>query len=505
MKLIMILSFSLFLPQCLTACASGGCAGVFVSNRLPIAITTTVLPLTGGVDYYVSDCDTGADIDCVPGDDSNDGLSPATAWRTYDRAQDQFGQLNPGDSIRFAKGGSHVTAGSNLWINYNSIVTSPVTVYDYQPTWGSGDEGQPIILQNQANHVFNFSVPGDATVQKGYTFKNLDIQCTVAAKAFFIYDDVDDVLIDNVNIEGCSTGVHTAHSGICSGSAPDCNGVNDRLTIRNSTIANNSNMGFLGVADDLVIENNTFSNNGAGTVFNHNIYIAGGNNGRVSGNTLYKNALDDNGICRGTSFVVHGVVDGLLIEDNIVHEDIGKAGYGCWGIAVGPGYSTVESYTNMTIRGNQIHDVGNVAIGVAACDSCVIENNTVTHNQAYSTVAIKAPESQRAADDIMMTAVQIRNNTIHIGSASSGGVGIRLGGEGINHQVTNNIIQYDGIDSFRCFDFNLPLGSYDDINYNICSYDMTSSGLWEENRVSDLVSWKQTGFGANSQYLNTGL
>ena len=59
------------------------------------------LDASAGTLYYVCDCGTGADPDCVPGDDGNDG-SAATPWRSYDVARQAFGQtLNAGDALLF--------------------------------------------------------------------------------------------------------------------------------------------------------------------------------------------------------------------------------------------------------------------------------------------------------------------------------------------------------------------------------------------------------------------
>ena len=49
------------------------------------------LDASAGALYYVCDCGSGADTDCVPGDDGNDG-SQATPWRSYDAARQAFGQ-----------------------------------------------------------------------------------------------------------------------------------------------------------------------------------------------------------------------------------------------------------------------------------------------------------------------------------------------------------------------------------------------------------------------------
>ena len=137
------------------------------------------------------------------------------------------------------------------------------------------------------------------------------------------------------------------------------------------------------------------------------------------GNELYRSAIVD-GECAGVSFVVHGEHDGLLIEGNLVREDLGAAGGGCWGIAVDTGYGEAELFRNVTIRGNRVINVGNVAIGLNACENCLVENNVVVHEQSFGTRGIAAPNRDRDAADLAMTGVTIRNNSIFIGADAGG-------------------------------------------------------------------------------------
>ena len=451
--------------------------------------------------YYVSDCGVGADPDCQPGDDSNDGISPATAWRTYDRAQDKWSNLVPGESILFARGGVYEVVGSNQWVNTSSTVNDPVTLSDYQPNWGSGNEQLPRIVQNQNDFVFSLADGGSAEVEQGYVFKNLYIQCNLSEsnnKAFFLYNDVDDVTIDTVTIDSCRIGVHAATSNPCSSSAQNCNGKSDRLTIKNATIINNSSQGFLGSSEDLIIESTDFIANGSESSFDHNIYISNSSGARISGNTLYQSTLDVNGACSGVSLVVHGETDGMIIENNTIYEDLGKANPNCWGISVDPGYNSAEGFTNIIIRNNTITNVGNVSIGIASCENCSIEDNIITQNQAIGVTGINAPVRQRGSNDLIMNEVNIHGNSIHFGADSSG-TAISLGTEGTNHQITYNLIRFDGSSGFNCFKFDLAYSSYTDIDFNKCSYESSADGEWVDG-VGDLATWQQaSGFSQNSE------
>src|SRR5580692_446961 len=72
---------------------------------------------TSGTIYYVCDCQAGAASNCQAGDDTNDGTDPSTPWQTYDKAQTQFANLQPGDTIAFCKGGVIAGDTKNPWVN----------------------------------------------------------------------------------------------------------------------------------------------------------------------------------------------------------------------------------------------------------------------------------------------------------------------------------------------------------------------------------------------------
>ena len=71
-------------------------------------------------------------------------------------------------------------------------------------------------------------------------------------------------------------------------------------------------------------------------------------------NSLYQSAIVD-GKCSATSLTVHGTVDDLVIENNLIKEDVGAVTDYCWGISVDPGYTTVEEeFHNIVIRKENI-------------------------------------------------------------------------------------------------------------------------------------------------------
>jgi hypothetical protein len=448
------------------------------------------------VTYYVCDCTAGADANCIPGDDGNGGTDPGEPWRTYETARSQFGGLAAGDAIRFCRGGAFTLdqAGS-AWVNGNCTAANPCTVGDYAPPWGSGDENRPILRRVTDSYGFSLADSGYATREEGYVFENLDLRCAACdtGNGFFLFNDVDDVLIDNVRMDGFGIGVHLAGSNECDSSDPTCNGISERLTVRRATIVNSGGQGFLGGGDGLVIEDSYFESNGGGTMFDHNIYISSGNDVRISGNELYRSSLDGEGQCRGVSLVGHGVITDLIIENNFVHEDVGLAGQGCWGVAIDPAYGGAERFEDVVIRGNRVVNVGNVAIGVGACVDCLIENNVVIHYQDFGVNAIAVPDRDPGSGDAETTNVTVRNNSILV---SSGGRGIRVYEEGTSHQIVSNAIQYTGdSSSWQCLQTDLPASRYEAIDYNVCGFE---HGDWAVG-ADDLAAWQALGWGVHSQ------
>ena len=436
-------------------------------------VVHTIEAVSTGTVYYVSDCEAGKDDDCIAGSDSNDGLSMANAWKTYDKAQDIFASLDPGDEIRFAKGGSFLVAGSTKWINTSSTAENPLIIADYVPTWQSGDEGKPIITQTADSYVFSFRDGGSAEVEQGYNMLNLSLICTavdpIYSAGVLISNDVDDVILDNLDIDGCNIGVYSNSGSTCSESAPTCNRANDRLTLRNSNITNSPGMGFLGEGNDLVIENNFFTANGTDATYHHNLYISGDlDTGRISGNTLYQSALNGSGECAAVSLVVHGVVNDLTIDNNTIYEDMGKVTWGCQGIAIDHGYVSYESFTNIIIRDNIITNLGRVSIGVSECINCIIESNDITQNQTVlgTSTGIKAPSKDPNGQNAVLTGLTVRGNEITFGNDASG-TAITVGTEGTNHVITNNVVVYGGVESFTCISTDLAAEHYT-ISGNTC-------------------------------------
>lgn len=475
--------------------ADGGGGGPIATPECP---ALGLDPLAGAI-HYVCDCGVDGAPGCVPGNDANDGLSPQTPWRTYAQARTRFASLAPGDSVAFCRGGAFDAQSGGAWVNSSCLADQRCVVRDYDPPGSTGNLPRPILHVAAGGNAFDLADGGNADHEEGYIIMHLDLRGSGSGQGVFAYNDVDDVLLCDLSIDSFDLGVHAAGSNP---PAAGSDGANQRIVLRSSQVTNNGGQGWLGGCDGCAVEYTQLRNNGFETaVFNHNIYFSESSGGvamgmRAIGNDLYQSAMVG-GQCSAVSLVVHGQHDGLLIEGNTVREDVGAAGDGCWGIAVDSGYAEAESFRNVIVRGNTVINVGNLGIGLNACEGCLVENNVVIHTQSFDTRAIAIPDRARNPDDSPLTDTTVRNNSIYVGAAA-GGAGMRVGGEGSGHVVVSNAIHYAGSrGGWACMILDLPAGSYAAVDYNLCFFAGTN-GEWVEG-AGDLATWSAaSGFDTNS-------
>jgi hypothetical protein len=112
-------------------------------------------------------------VDSQSGNDGNSGLSPLSAWRTINRANQPV--YAPGDSILLKRGGSW--QGTGFKANGNGDAQSPIILADYgDPNLprpiidGVGTHEPAVLLQN----VQNWIVRNLELTQHGQTPQNLD-------------------------------------------------------------------------------------------------------------------------------------------------------------------------------------------------------------------------------------------------------------------------------------------------------------------------------------------
>ncbi len=477
-------------------------------NKYLIILMLIFPCVSQSTDFYVCDCEDGSAIACVIGDDNNDG-SLANPFRSLTKANQTFNTVSAGDSVNFCKGGAWSTSSNLRWVNPMCQHDNRCLISDYTSLWAVGDEQKPLINFLNGVHGFNLSDSGNAEHEEGYTIENLDLRGSNDGAGVLIANDVDDVILNNLSISNFWFGVNLASSNDCNPNDPSCDGKNDRITLKESAVQFNDVQGWLGSSNDVEILNNYFSDNGSRSLFDHNIYISASShevtNGIViSGNELYRNTLDVDGMCSAVSLVVHGQHDTMVIKNNKIWEDEGTVLPGCWGIAIDNGHSEPEGFTNILIQGNNIINVGRVGIGVGACDNCVIENNIISNTQELATRAILAPDRSLGPGDLPLDNITVRNNSIYISNAQ-GGTGVTVGESGNNHIIVSNAIHYTGTsNSFNCLDVDLPTSNYLAIDNNICFTPSANNAEWANN-FGNLSQWQQSsGFSNNSSELNPG-
>ena len=480
-------------------------AAAMFSNNL---ITDTSSP-TGkqiqsqGIDYYICDCAEGAHPNCIPGDDSNSGTSVNSPWRTWNKARTKFNNLNPGETIAFCRGGAFDTRGApgneRRWNNDKCEANKRCTITAYSSKWG-GSTAEPIVTSD--NIVFNLAKSGH---EEGYNILNLNLKGEEVGSAIFLMDQITDVTLDNLKIDGFLRAVQVAG---------DATGI-ERIYLKNSRILNNGDQGWVGGCKECIIKNNYFENNGfINPILDHSIYFSGENgdsdNSIIANNEIYHSNSNEDGLCDGTSLVVHGNIKNLTIERNYFHEN--ESDNGCWGISVNAKYAIPdEQFDNLIIRRNRLINMGAKSIGCESCTNSIIENNLIISNsEGYSVTGIEIPNQIESPDDISTRNVQVRGNTIYFGQ-NTRGTGIYLGDEFNNPEEggefisTNNIVYYEGTNNdFKCFTYDLPLNYYTEIDNNICYTPNAPNSKWVGGlqEYQTLAEWQtNTNFGDNS--LNT--
>jgi hypothetical protein len=143
-----------------------------------------------------------------------------------------------GDSVLFCRGEQFPVDVDVRIYNNNCGPSSPCTLSSY----GSEELPKPT-LSSLDQVVLNFQNGGSAQPDGGYVVRGLNIVSGSITKknAIVLYNDVDDVILDDLHIEGFRIGVY---SGGSNSLAPLTNGINDRLVLKNSVIINNSSIGF---------------------------------------------------------------------------------------------------------------------------------------------------------------------------------------------------------------------------------------------------------------------
>jgi len=374
----------------------------------PVILKDEVIANTGGT-YFV----------CGTGSDENDGLSPSTPWRTFTRAMWRFNLLQAGESINFCRGDVFYDGSTSRLANYNCTADNKCRIGDYYADVDSISAGleRPKIINADGAKLFDFQDGGNADQDGGYLIENLILESVTAnSAAIYLYNDVDDLTIRNVKIDGFKVGINAQGTNALNEGS---NKQNERIIFENNQVVNNASQGWLGSCSDCEIRFNYFENNGYNRVMlDHNLYFSAhdATNVLIANNTL-KKSTNINGICQGVSLVMHGVGKNITIENNLIEEEANKAWAGCWGIAVDTGYSTEESFEHLIIRGNTVINTGNLGIGCSSCVDVLIENNTIINENDMNFTGVSVPN--RSEDTLKSSGIVVQNNKVVLSSSSN--------------------------------------------------------------------------------------
>jgi len=468
-------------------------------------------PTITGTTYYVCDCATsgaaGAQptgqqpaAGCTGGNDGLAGTSPATAWRTYGKAQGQFASLNAGDAILFCNGGTWDLTGASSyrWVNRNSSAGNRVVLAAYTATWGTGP--RPLMLDPLGTYAFNFD-DGSDIARGGYIVAGIAIQglgkpatpCASSApfpmEAFFIYNNISNVKICDVDEEYLCIGAENAGG--------NANDDDMNIVTTNTYVGNNGAQGYLGGGTGQIITKSYYVNNGFETAnLDHHIYISSNNatGMQVTSCELYK-AAQVGGHCSGATVVNHGLTGSLTIAGLWIHEDAGNATGSCYGLGINPGYTSFEGFSNVIINGNAIENVGGAAVDLSACHNCTVENTIclAAPTSGFECVALTNDGQGSGGGDWDNQSVAMINNTGY-----GNGTSFSIRNTGTLMSSYNNVTFQTATGSVPCFNYALATNAqYSGINNNWC-FTPNGTGVWNQNGSQSLTTWRTNGWDLNS-------
>jgi hypothetical protein len=413
------------------------------------------------------------------------------------QAQDRFKSMPAGDVIRLCRGGSFRADGlSRDWDNPRCQPDNRCRIEAYTPPEVSAELPSPLV-RRKTGSMFGFATRRNSTT-RGVDILQIDViceDCGTRAQGIRIGVGAGDMTFDQIKLDGFSVNFMIASKG----------GTQSNITLKNSRILNGRAQGVLGGGPNLQILDNYFENNGGPEhMFDHSIYINGDSNETgpeipynilIRGNEIYKTS-PAGGSCSGSIIVGHGYLNGIIIEENFIHEDPGTASGPCHGIELTPAYSGTEEIENVIVRRNLISNVGKIAIWIGATRNVLVENNVVVDNSLQgdhiSIYLQDFDENGRSTNED----VTIRNNSAFIADSPNARF-VQLD-EGARRAVIANNVAYIGNAQKNGYCFRLQASSVAQMDNNLCRL----TGIAEDHWVSSggaLAEWQaQTGFDQSS-------
>lgn len=381
------------------ACCLIRFARLAVLPGLLLGPASTVLAFQDGFEpsgLFFSDCQAGAAVGCVAGNNANPGTSAAPK---RDLSGINLNAVPAGTRLRFARGGAWVWTNQRLE-NPQTTAAAPLSFEAY------GEGPRPLFnAPNIGSGVIDFGDYNNTSNDGGYVFRGLKFDGQgSSAHAFFLIHNLHHVTIEDCELTGFYIAIHAQAR------AP--HGLRN-ITIRNNQIVGNRGMGILGQFSDSVIEGNTFgSNNAGGSGFDHGTYMSGedgvsGMNITLRNNHYNRNSVV-NGVCTGGNMTFHGQLDGVLIEGNTIEQD--AAAEGCWLMSITQGHDSPEWFRNFVVRGNTLVNGGNTVIAVQSAPGVLIEDNRIINTQLAFQTGISVGHMEYTGGDVPDGNAIVRNN-----------------------------------------------------------------------------------------------
>lgn len=388
-------------------------------------------------DTYFCSCDSGAEGGCIAGNDTTGNGSIGTPYKTIGSHLNV--NLPAGDRHLYCKGGAWA-AGGGSWSGWNNTgstatETNPFIFQNYQAGWGG--VGRPI-FNFTSQTAFNLSSNVD---HFGLVIRDLHLVGPSNTVSFgdttgiFLYANFHNTRVINMEIEGFYYGIETPqggfgiteHSDNLYVGTGDPYGGTAALPASTSGmyIHGNFNGGmFISVANTL-LENTYFDFNGAcggnptgggcqSEFLRHSFYVGGADDGTtrniVARGNISTRVGYARGFCSSTHITGHGLVYGLVYENNYAFETTTSDGH-CYGIGYGDNYQQAgEACTNCVFRGNLMVNLGTNYMPVNT-GPWIVENNVGIITTGSANCIFVEPRNRATSGQT--TNVIVRNNSCY--------------------------------------------------------------------------------------------
>jgi len=346
-------------------------------------------------------------VDGVNGNNTNNGTSTATAWRTIQKA---FDAATPG-STTYIRGGTY---NAQLTINVSGTAANPIEFRNYQNEVvlidGTGLSANPMIdIQNKSNIILrnltiqNLVINNAQGIQvvctssgnvSNLTFKNLIVKniswtsnpATIPSSSknsqpFIVYGEgttqtnaATNIIVDSCEFLNNLTGFSESMT---------FDGNVDGITVTNNKVHNNSNIGILFAGNYQVTSvaaldharngkasGNICYNNISNYATNAGIYVDGGQNILIEKNVCYRNGW---GIEIGCE--ENGTSSSIIVRNNLVYDNM-EAGMAIGGYDAGTTGQVLNcTISNNTFVANNYANSGNGELYVTKASNCIFKNN----------------------------------------------------------------------------------------------------------------------------------